>query len=329
MTLPIQALTETLADPWEHTATVADLVTVAQAAENTGHSFIGVCDHIAIPASLPHMSTTWYDTVATLAFLAAHTSTINLASLVWVAPYRHPLQTAKSFATLDHLSAGRAILGVGAGHVHGEFEALGVDYAGRGDTLDEIISAVRGVFGDNDDGNNGVNNDGNDDIGNDRHNGTDSYVGHHGKKFQYTQMGVGPTPSRELPIWVGGSGRNAWRRAGRLGDGYVPMGNPVSQYREIVDTIRQAAGDANRSDEPFDIGYMVPWAYLLANSAKTAPKEIPDHLIFGPEAVAETICQALDAGANTMHLKFRSRSKDELLDQLTAFTEQVAPSINN
>ena len=128
--LPIQTLTRTLVDPWEDEATVDDLVTIAQRCDERGFDFVGVCDHVAIPDNeyAARMTTTWYDTVATLSFLAAHTRNVRLLSVVWIAAYRHPLQTAKSFGTLDHLSEGRAILGVGAGHVEAEFEALGVDF---------------------------------------------------------------------------------------------------------------------------------------------------------------------------------------------------------
>ena len=95
--LPIQTLTRTLVDPWEDSATVADLVAVARKAESTGHSFVGVCDHVAVPDDdyASRMTTTWYDTVATLGFLAAHTTTVRLLSVVWIAAYRHPLQTAE------------------------------------------------------------------------------------------------------------------------------------------------------------------------------------------------------------------------------------------
>ncbi|MCY4666205.1 MAG: TIGR03619 family F420-dependent LLM class oxidoreductase, partial [Acidimicrobiaceae bacterium] len=228
--LPIHTLTATLADPWEHTATVDDLARIARKAESTGHHFVGITDHVAIPDNdyAAHMSTTWYDTVSTLSYLAACTETVNLASMVWIAAYRHPLQTAKSFATLDHLSGGRAILGVGAGHVEAEFEALGVDFEARGRLLDETLEAVRGAF-------------------------ADTYVSHSGDAFSYSDVGVGPAPVRELPIWVGGSGRAAWRRAGRLGDGYVPMGNPVSQYGEIIDAMNTAAAAAGRDGARFDV----------------------------------------------------------------------------
>src|ERR1700692_2691036 len=117
--LPIQTLTRSKAEPWEESATVADLVTLAQQAEAAGCGFVGVCDHVAVPDNdyARNLTPTWYDPIATLSFLAAHTSTIRLMSTVYIAAYRHPLVAAKSFITLDHLSGGRLVVGVGAGHV--------------------------------------------------------------------------------------------------------------------------------------------------------------------------------------------------------------------
>ncbi len=301
LALPVQTLTRTLADPWEHTASVGDMVAVARQAEATGHSFVGVCDHVAIPDNdyAAHMGTTWFDTVATLSYLAACTTTINLASAVWIAAYRHPLLTAKSFGTLDHLSGGRAILGVGAGHVEAEFKALGVDFGVRGRLLDETLEAVRGAF-------------------------AAQYVNFDGEMFRYCDVGVAPAPARELPIWVGGSGRAAWRRVGRYGDGYVPMGNAVSQYGEIIDTIAAAAASAGRDDAHFDVGYMPPWCYLLADEA---PEGLPPVMACGTERIAADIRRAREAGANTFHLKFRARTLAEYLAQFDAFAEAVVPLV--
>lgn len=298
--LPIQTLTRTLVDPWEDDATVEDLVAIARRCDDAGYDFVGVCDHVAIPDNdyAAHMTTTWYDTVATLGFLAAHTSRTRLLSVVWVAPYRHPLVTAKAFGTLDHLSGGRAILGVGAGHVEAEFEALGIDYATRGRRLDETLDAVRGAF-------------------------ADTYVSHDGDFYAYTDVGVAPRPRAELPIWVGGSGRAAWRRTGRAGDGYIPMGNGKDQYAEIIDTVDAAAQAAGRGATGFDIGYMPGWAYLLG--------EIPDGvmaMVSGAEALAADIRDARRVGANTFHLKFRARDLHEYLDQIDAFAEEVAPLVD-
>lgn len=299
--LPIQTLTRTLIDPWEQDATVADLVSIAKRCDAKGYGFVGVCDHIAIPDNdyAAHMSTTWYDTVATLGFLAANTTTTRLVSTVLVAAYRHPLAIASAFGTLDRLSGGRAILGVGAGHVEAEFEALGVEFATRGRRLDEILGAVRGAF-------------------------DSEYVSHAGEFFDYADVGVGPAPIASLPIWVGGSGTASWRRAGRYGDGWIPMGLDKSRYPEAIEVMTAAAEDAGRAGVALDVGYMPPWCYLLGEVPEDLP---PTMLAGGAEALAEDIRAARALGANTMHLKFRSRTLNEYLEQVDAFVELVVPAV--
>ncbi len=300
--LPIQTLTRTLVDPWEDDATVEDLVAIARRADELGFGFVGVCDHVAIPDNeyAANMTTTWYDTIATLSYLAAHTTRTRLLSVVWVAAYRHPLITAKAFGTLDHLSGGRAILGVGAGHVEAEFDALGVDFRTRGRRLDETLAAVRGAF-------------------------TDAYVTHDGEFFSYSDVGIAPQPAEELPIWIGGAGKAAWRRTGRIGDGYIPMGLPKEQYPEAIDVMRTAADVAGRGDARLDVGYMTPWAYLLGD----APEGLGFHwLEGGPEGLAADIRAARDLGANVCHLKFRARDLAEYLEQLEVFAETVVPLVD-
>jgi probable F420-dependent oxidoreductase len=303
MQLPIQTLTRSLREPWEDHASVADLVEVAQRAEATGHGFVGVCDHVAIPDDdyARHMTTTWYDPVATLAYLAAATTSVRLLSVVWIAAYRHPLLTAKSFATLDHLSGGRVVLGVGAGHVAGEFAALGVDFASRGELLDEAIDGVRAALG------------------------AGTYSTFAGPTVSWADAGVGPKPAQaELPVWVGGNSAPAFRRVGARGDGWIPMGNPLEQYPSILDTIRRSAAAAGREDTTFDIGYMPPWLYV----GDPGDFELPEWCLTGSgERIAEALLAARAAGANVLHLKFRNRSKAELLDQLDAFAADVVPHL--
>ncbi len=302
MQLPVQTLTRTLREPWEDTATVDDLVAIARHADATGHGFIGVCDHVAIPDndSARHMTTTWYDTVATLAFLAAHTSQVRLLSIVWVAGYRHPLQTAKSFGTIDHLSGGRAILGVGAGHVEAEFEALGIEFPTRGQRLDETLRALREVW-------------------------RSGYVSFHGDFYEYENVGVAPAPAAgNLPIWVGGSGPAAWRRVGRFGDGYIPMGAPLEEYGRIRSTIAAATEAAGRAGAAFDLGYGVPFLYI-----GTPPDDLGGYppVSGSPEQIAERFRGARAAGCNVMHLRFRNRGRSELLDQMSRFQADIVPLI--
>ena len=195
MQLPIQSQSRIYVEPWELDAGATELGAVARKADATGFFYIAVCDHVTIPAEqAQRMGDVWYDTVATLGWLAGLTEHARLLSHVYVAAYRHPLLTAKAFSTLDELSGGRAILGVGAGHVEPEFERLGVDFAGRGAATDEAVDVLRSVF-----------------------DGT------------YPDAGVGPRPGQEhLPIWIGGSSKPALRRAGARGDGWLPI-SPASR----------------------------------------------------------------------------------------------------
>ncbi|HEV8295668.1 MAG TPA: TIGR03619 family F420-dependent LLM class oxidoreductase [Acidimicrobiales bacterium] len=296
--LPIQTLTRTLREPWEDDATVDDLVAVAKAAEDAGCAFIGVCDHVALPVNdyTRHMTPTWYDPISTLGFLAAHTSRARLLTEVFIAAYRHPLVAAKSFITLDHLSGGRVILGVGAGHVESEFDALGIDFRTRGPRTDESIDAMRAAF-------------------------EQEYSQFSGTFYDYKEVGLAPRPVQShVPIWIGGSGKPALRRVAQRGDGWIPQGTPRAQMRACVDYIL-AHRDKVRPQAHLDLGFMPEWIYI-----GTPSWDIGEFKLTGsPDQIAESLREANDLGCNTLHLHFRSRSRSELCDQLAAFGRDVAP----
>jgi probable F420-dependent oxidoreductase len=299
--LPIQTLTRVLADPWEEHASVADLVTVARKAEATGHAFVGVCDHVALPDDdySAHMRTTWYDTIATLGFLAAHTRRVRLLSEVFIAAYRHPLQTASAFGTLDHLSGGRAILGVGAGHVEGEFRALGVPFDERGAILDETLEALQGVF-------------------------AERYASFSGKRFAYRRVSVDPRPAAgRLTTWIGGNSPAAYRRVGRFADGYIPMATPLADYPRILAAIRRSAEESGRAQQRFDIGWMPGTIHLTGGSTEGL---LPTQFL-SPEPLVEQLRAAREIGINVFHVRFRGRSLADYLEQYDAFAEHVVPHL--
>jgi len=216
MQLPVQSQSTLFVQPWEAIAGVAELVQVTQACEAAGFDYVAVCDHIAVPpAQAEAMSTEWWDTIATLSYLAAVTERVRLLSHVYVLPYRHPLVVAKAWATLDALSGGRAILGVGAGHVEGEFDALGVPFSDRGRLLDEAIDAVRVALAERD---------------------------------QRPRI-VQPA----LPIWVGGSSKPAMRRAAERGDGWLPQGPPEGGMEAGIRFVLEHRA-ATRGDDPIVLG---------------------------------------------------------------------------
>jgi probable F420-dependent oxidoreductase len=299
--LPIQSHSRTIREDWELDGTVDDLVAAAKAADAAGFHFVSATDHIALPYNdyTKHMSSTWYDPVATLSFVAAHTTRVRLLTAVYVAAYRHPLSTAKAFLTVDRLSGGRVILGIGAGHVATEFEALGIDFASRGRRTDEAIDAVRAAF-------------------------ADEYSSFAGEYFRYEGMGLSPRPVNDtIPIWIGGSSRPALRRAAERGDGWIPQGTPREQMRECVDYLR-AHLDRMRPGTEIDLGFFPGYLYVGEPSWDTGPNSVTG----SPERVAESLREARAYGCNVLHLHFRSRGCSELVDQLAAFGRDVAPLLN-
>ena len=192
----------------------------AQRAEALGFDSLWVGDHIAFHVPIP-------DSLAMLSFAAGVTERIALGTAVYLLPLRHPTLIAKSTATVDLLSGGRLVLGVGVGgEFPPEFAAVGVPVAERGARADEAIGVVRRLW-------------------------TEDGVAHEGKYFHFGAVTVAPKPVRVPPIWVGGRAPVAMRRAGRLGDGYISHMTDADRYRENLALIAGAAHDAGRRDVAF------------------------------------------------------------------------------
>jgi probable F420-dependent oxidoreductase len=283
--LPVQAQSKYFVEPWELGAGPGEVAAVAQAADRAGFFYVAVCDHVAIPEDLaPRMSAVWWDTVATLGWLAGLTTKTRLLSSVFNLTYRHPLASAKAFATLDYISHGRALIGVGAGHVEKEFAALGLDFANRGRQLDEALrvfdEALRtGVV--------------------------------EGMEIQPRAVQQ-PRP----PIWVGGSAPAAVRRAARLADGWLPQGTPLEEMPAMVEVYRK-----ERGDETGDIGAISDWLYV-----GDPAWDVNRPCVSGsPAQLADALNRWAAVGVNHLQVRFPSRGVEELVDQVTAFGEQVGP----
>jgi probable F420-dependent oxidoreductase len=296
--LPVHAQSRIFAERWEHDAGVDEIVELACAADRLGFFYLGVCDHVAIPRGRAHaMGTTWYDLMTTLGFLAGITTRIRLLTHVMVLPARHPLQAAKAIATLDTLSRGRAILGVGAGHVPEELALAGTDFAARGRVLDESIDVLRAAM-------------------------AEEFPAYDGDHVEVGDLGIAPRPVQAggPPIWVGGSSSAALRRAGQRGDGWIPQGTPRADMPAQVARImghRVAAG----IDAPLDLGAMAEPLYVGEPSW-----DIGRHSLAGsPAEHAERLRDYTDLGVTHVQVRFRSRSCAELLDQMAAFAGEVAP----
>jgi len=301
MQLPVQSQSTIYAEGWEAGAGPEDLVEIARTADRAGFGYLASCDHVAIPRRLaPAMSTVWYDPVATLGFLAGVTERVRLLSHVAVVGLRHPLLTAKQYATLDHLAGGRLILGVGAGHVREEFEVLGVDFDRRGSVLDESIDALRAALG------------------------PDEFPEHHGKLYDFEGLGQQPRPTQErVPVWVGGSSPAAVRRAALKGDGWLPQGDPRDRLPAQIERIRRLRDEAGLDGAPFVLGAITEPLHL-----GTPAWDVGRRTLTGPpDALAESLRAYRAMGVHQIQVRFRSRSRTELTDQMAAFGAEVAPTL--
>jgi probable F420-dependent oxidoreductase len=231
---PIVSLNPRFETPaWELEGGIDDLVVVAQAAEALGYAFVGCPEHVAVPESAAgQRGGRYWDPVATLSYLAAQTSTIRLLSHIVVLGYHHPLAVVKRYGTIDVLSGGRLVLGVGVGSLRGEFLLLGADFDRRGALADESIATIRAAWG--------------------RQSVT--VVLPDGRKTDWI---VEPSGAAEqIPIWVGGMSARSLRRALELGDGWIPFGLPHDALAtmlgapEVAEQVRRPGFEVVLAPEP-------------------------------------------------------------------------------
>lgn len=216
---------------------------LAQAAEGAGFESLWTVEHVLVPAG--YQSEYPYDPsgrmpgpddmplpdpLVWLAYVAAHSSTIKLATGILIVPQRNPAVVAKEIATLDQLAGGRAIIGVGAGWLREEFDALGIPFEERAGRLDEHIAAIRALW-------------------------NESPTSFAGRFTSWSDVHSSPKPVRgSVPIVVGGHSKAAARRAGRLGDGFFPAGDAsVDALTELIAVMRQAAEDAGRDPDSIEV----------------------------------------------------------------------------
>ena len=160
-----------------------------------------------------------YDAPAYLSFLAGRTSTIRLGTWVYLLAIRHPFSGARGFATVDVVSGGRAEVGVGAGWLRAEWDAVGLDPRTRGRRLDEAIDVCRRLW-------------------------SDEVVEHHGEFYDFDRVMFEPKPVQQpLPVLVGGESEAALRRAGERGDGWIGMQHTAESAAAVAKRLRSERGD--------------------------------------------------------------------------------------
>jgi probable F420-dependent oxidoreductase len=241
---------------------------LAREAEEIGFDSIWTVEHVVIPK--PHMpypgskdgqmpggdEVPIPDPLIPLAYAAAITSKIKLATGIVILPQRHPLYLAKQLATIDLLSHGRMLLGIGSGWMKEEFEAVGVDFHARGTRTDESIQALRALW-------------------------TENPTTFHGKHFHFHDVKSLPKPAQAggIPIHVGGHSPAAARRAGRFGDGFFPTIVNPEKLKEVFGLMRDAAKEAGRNPDAIELTAMAP---AKIDAIKAVQDIGVTRVVFGP-----------------------------------------------
>ena len=227
--------------PWGKAAEPGGMAAVAEAADEAGFSSVWVGDHLVFPRSTESTylynesgvspfdpDQPLYDPITLIAWLAGRTRHATLGLSVLVLPIRNPVETAKHLADVAALSGGRLAVGVGAGWMREEFEALGADYEHRGEITDEWIAIFRHLWSGS----------------------QEPFAGEH---YAFGPLGFQPTPG-DLPVIVGGNSRRAMRRAAE-NDGWHAIRMPVEDVADGVANVNRLLTAQGRSGAGFEIVY--------------------------------------------------------------------------
>ncbi|MFM8236479.1 MAG: TIGR03619 family F420-dependent LLM class oxidoreductase [Actinomycetota bacterium] len=199
---------------WEEDAAFTDVVTVVQAADRLGYHHCTCSEHVAVPVAVAEVrGGRYYDPLAVFGALAAHTTAIRFATHVLVLGYHHPLEIAKRYGTLDVVSGGRIVLGVGVGSLAEEFALLDAPFTDRGPRADDALRALRAAL-------------------------SQRIPEYTGEPYAFGGMIVEPHAVQSpVPLWVGGRTFRSWRRAVELGDGWAPFGLRTAEIAAMRDRL--------------------------------------------------------------------------------------------
>jgi probable F420-dependent oxidoreductase len=283
-----------------HLATPEIIRGTAARAEELGCDSVWVSDHVVVPrANIPNFGETIFDPLVTLGVVAGATTRVQLGTTVLIVPYRNAVVTAKMVSSLDALSGGRVVLGIGAGWVAAESAMLGVPFAERGRMTDEYLRAMQELW-------------------------TSASPSFTGRYTQFGDVVFEPKPVQRPhpPIWVGGHSRAALRRAVELGAAWHPINRAPEELR---------AGQAELARQSAARGRAVPPIITLRNDVRVlgagerAPKSAHAGRVLAgePAALLDQLGELRECGVEHLVCEFLAADGAELDAQLRVFTERV------
>ena len=291
-------------------------------ADELGADILWAVDHIAFPYGFkavypyathefgesPDNPLEWWDCLSVLAFLAARTTRVQIGTGVLVLPYRHPVATAKAVATVDQLSGGRVLFGVGVGWLEDEFQALQLHpFADRGAVTDEQLDIINAVW-------------------------TSDRASYSGRFYEFPEISVTPKPAQQPrpPILVGGNSVPALRRTVRYGDGWHGLMLLPEEMAEHSDRLHAMAREAGRTDE-IPISLLV--GATITKDASVYPQLDAPHrrqaMVGTVEQIVDQLVAYRDAGVQNVHTFVNldeSVGRGDPVDGMELFLREVWPA---
>lgn len=292
---------------------------VAEQAEAAGLDSVWAADHIVLPtgATSPYPydvggdflippGMPFMDQFTCLSYVAGITKTVKLGTAINLLPLRHPLAVAKTVATLDVLSGGRAILGVAAGWLAQEFDALGLDFKARGKMLDEGLDVLREIW-------------------------TKPNASFEGEFYRFKDMAAFPQPTQKPypPIWVGGHTEPVRRRIARIGDVWLPplFGTTPAQLAESFEGVRDMAEQNGRARTDVNLALRV--LVDLREQPDTTGPETRGAVLGPASVVAEVLASYIEVGVSHFVLLPQARTLDDVQRTIAMLAEQVIPQVRS
>jgi probable F420-dependent oxidoreductase len=282
-------------------ATREALVTFAREAERCAMASLWASDHVVFPRTVtgnypggrfPHPPDKPYlEPVAVLAAAAVCTSQPRIGSSVFILGHRHPVLMAKMLTTIDALSAGRLICGVGVGWWKEELEILGAPFGARGRQADEILRVFKELW-------------------------TADNPRFEGQFVRFRDLGFAPKPVQKPhpPLWVGGDSPAAFRRVVALGDGWHATSKTPAELAEGLTRLRAVAEGAGR-----------PWESITLSLRFGLSDEL---LLQGVQAVVDRLCQYKRLGLGHLVIDFRRDDLGRMLELLELIATRVRPAVD-
>ena len=293
------------------------LIKFARAVEDLGFESVWTGDHIVLPVEetdqypytpdgrfVARPDDPQLDALVTLSYIAAATSCVAIGTTVAIVPYRNPILQAKMFATLDILTRGRVVCGVGVGWLEKEFDALGASYVDRGPVTDEYLQIFRALW-------------------------TEREPEFHGEHYNFDGIYFAPKPIRDgyIPIWVGGHSRRAIRRTVKFGDAWHPTRQTPEFVERNLPYLREFSAQTGRDADEITISLKRTLHFTDIDIEEGPANRSNGALIASTGEIIEDVRSCHGIGIHQLTFDFRTPDVDDCIRTMERFASVVVPQV--